>query len=256
MRTTLLGSSVALLSCALALVAGSAQAQDEAPAEAPPPAAPEAAPPPPAEPAPAEDAPIPAWIRLDSDLFGLQLWAGATHPLGDGIGLASDIYLATSGGDTLGEFDIGPAIAAGPVTVTPMLGFQANWTDRKAQAIVPQLYVTGGPDPLYLEFWFQNYLNSIFTDGAANDIYMRLFVDYKLGKHFGVGPQIEPYLALNDAGATRETGLMSMVIGGNVMLTNYGKGSTMFLFLGYETKESARPDDNGLGGRFTYVYNF
>ena len=254
MRTTLVGSSVTLLACALALVAGSARAQDAAPPPEPAPAAPVAA--------PAEDAPIPAWLRLDSDGGGLQLWAGATHPLGEGIGLASDIYIANYFGEggigpgMLGEFDIGPAIAAGPVTITPMLGFQVNFGLKKAQAIVPQLYVTGGPDPIYLEFWLQNYLNSVFTDDANNDLYMRLFVDYKVSKYFGVGPQIEPLLALNDMGGARESGLASLVVGGNVMLTNYGKGSTMFLFLGYETQEDSRPDDNGLAGRFTYVYNF
>lgn len=279
MRTTLLCSSVTLLSCALALVAGSARAQDAAqppvattPAtppttEAPPqptqetPATTDAtvAAPPPAE-APAEDAPIPAWIRIDSDGSYLQLWAGATHPLGEGIGLASDIYISSGG--SLAEFDIGPAIAGGPFTITPMLGFQVDWSQKRANSLVPQLYVTGGPDPIYAEFWLQTYLNTVFNEGTNNDIFLRLFVDYKVGKYFGLGPQIEPTLALNEttdaAGNTRETGLSSLVVGGNVMLTQYGKGSTMFLFLGYETNEDARNavGGGGLAGRFTYVYNF
>jgi hypothetical protein len=288
MRMTLLGTHVTLLSCAVALLAAAnAQAQDAPPPAAPPPAAepapapppapqaaeampvppPPAAEPPPAPPPapPAEETTIPAWFRVDSDLNSIQLWAGATHPLGEGIGLATDIYVLDYGGVPLGEFDIGPAIAAGPMTLTPMIGYQVNWGQKTSQAIVPQLYLTGGPDPIYMELWVQMYLNSVFAEGAANDVYTRLFINYKVSDYFQIGPEIEPTFFMNDAGG-RESGVGGFVLGGDVLLSNYGKGSSIQLFLGYETKKSARlPKDledpesdltRGLAGRFTFVHNF
>ena len=146
-----------------------------------------------------------------------------------------------------------------------MLGYQVNWSLKKSQALVPQLYLTGGPDPIYMEFWGQMYLNSVFTDDAPNDLYTRLFVNYKVSDFFQVGPEIEPTFFLNDAGG-RESGLGGFVLGGDVLLSNYGKGSSIQLFLGYEMKKSARAledpgDENsernrGLAGRFTFVHNF
>jgi hypothetical protein len=227
-------------------------------AEAAPALPPTDAAPPPAPAPAAEAATIPAWFRVDSDLTGIQLWAGATHPLGDGIGLASDIYLV----GPYGEFDLGPAITAGPLTLTPMLGYQVDWVNRRSNAIVPQLYLTGGPDPIYMELWLQNYLLSPFAEGAPNDVYMRLFINYKVSDFFQIGPEIEPWFALNEAGGTRDSGVSSFVLGGDVLLSNYGKSSSIQLFLGYEMKKSARAlnDDDeqkrALGGRFTFVHNF
>ncbi len=293
MRTTLLGTPVTLLSCAVALLTANARAQDAAPPAAapveaapppaepaapapvvetpPPPPAPTPAPESPAEPAaqaasteaaaPAEEETLPAaWIRFDSDIAGLQLWAGATHPLADGIGLATDIYLASSGGNTLGEFDIGPAFTAGPMTITPMLGFQVDWSTRRAAALVPQLYVTGGPDPIYMELWIQDYQYQVFKDGDNHDLYTRFFIDYKVSNFFALGPQVEPWFALNKKngdGSERKSGLTNLALGGNVMLTNYGKGGTLLLFAGYELKKDARDAYPGaFAGRFTFLYNF
>ncbi|MGC4089720.1 MAG: hypothetical protein QM756_17900 [Polyangiaceae bacterium] len=280
---SLLGTHVTLLSCAAALFTANAWAQDAAPAPAPAPApaaapaepAP-AAPPPAAAPAPApepapaaapaappaEAAPAPApgpagWFRIDADASGYQLWAGATHALGDGIGLATDIYLVNPG--SLAEFDIGPAITTGPFTLTPMLGYQVSFLEKKSTAVVPQLYFTGGPDPIYMEFWFQNYLNSVFTEGATNYIYTRLFVDYKLSPLVGIGPEIEPTFQLNNTEGG--SGLPSFLVGANAMLFSYGTNSTLQLFLGYETKEAAQVGADGttgrkLGGRFSFVHNW
>jgi hypothetical protein len=276
MRIRLLGSHL-LLCTAAGLITASAWAQDPVPAE---PAPAEAAPaeaattPEPAPAAPAASDPVaqpepaapaeeetfpPAWFRIDSDGGALQLWAGATHPLGEGIGLATDIYVNSG---TLGEFDIGPAFTAGSLTITPMLGVQFDWGLKKAAAVVPQLYVTGGPDPIYLELWVQNYLYSVFDypDEAAvsrNTLYFRAFIDYKIGKYLAIGPQIEPLLAISGDGDS----LLSLPVGGNIMLPNYGAGNSLFLFLGYETKEEARSsegvfEDNGLVGRLTFVKNF
>jgi hypothetical protein len=270
MRIRLLGSLLSLCTAAGSITA-SAWAQDPAPAEPAPaePAPAEAAPPEPAPAAPAASEPVaqaepaapaeeesfpPAWFRIDSDFGGLQLWAGATHALGDGIGLATDIYVNSG---TLGEFDIGPAITAGPLTITPMLGIQFDWALKKAAAFVPQLYITGGPDPIYLEIWVQNYLYTLFdypseAEVAVNTLYFRLFVDYKVGKYFAIGPQAEPLLALSGDGDT----LISLPVGGNIMFTNYGAGNSLFFFLGVETQDAGKVDDAALTGRLTFVKNF
>ena len=193
-----------------------------------------------------------AWFRIDSDLGGLQLWAGATHMISDSFGIASDIYV-TSG--ALGEFDIGPSFVAGPIFITPMIGLQKDFANHRAAALVPQLYITGGPDPIYMELWVQNYAYSVFDKGAPNSIYGRFFIDYKIGKYFGIGPEIEATLALND-GAKNAAGdsLTSLPIGANIMLSNYGKNNTLYIFSGYETADT--PNDAHLAGRLTFVHNF
>jgi hypothetical protein len=236
-------------STAAVLCATGAWAQEQLPAPAAPPAA---------EPtAPEEETFPPAWFRIDSDFAGLQLWAGATHPLTDTIGLASDIYVFDFG-NSVGEFDIGPAFTAGPFIATPMLGIQFNWSAQKAWSLVPQFYLVGGPDPIYAELWVQNFLNSVFQDDAINLLYTRLFVDYKVSKYFAIGPQIEMTLALNGDGDT----LASLPIGGSVMLSNYGSGNALFAFLGVETQDASKGlagegfEDNALAGRLTFVKNF
>lgn len=280
MRITLLGSHVTLLSCAAALLATNAFAQEPVPA-APPPAAPVAEPaptPPPAAPAPeaatagtpaapgaapeAATPPAPpeetfpaAWTRIDYDTYGagLQLWAGATHALTDMVGIATDIYVTP----TLGELDVGPAFTLGPVVLTPMIGMQADWINKKAAAIVPQLYLTGGPDPIYFELWFQNYNYAAFKYTAfnkANYGYFRLFVDVKLNKYFAVGPEAEMTVAFNDNAKLGDESITYLPIGANVMLTNYGKNNTLIVFAGYDASKNGPAAD--FTGRLTFIHNF
>jgi hypothetical protein len=207
-----------------------------------------------------EDETFPAaWFRMDSDLAGLQLWAGATHMLTDSVGIATDMYINAY--PFLGEFDIGPSFVAGSFYVTPMLGLQVDWANHRAAALVPQFYLTGGPDPIYMELWLQNYAYTVFdktgssSTGGANYIYARLFVDYKVSKYFAVGPEIEMTYSLNSKMQTAEGDkLVSMPIGVNIMLPNYGKGNNFFIFGGYETVETA--NDARLAGRLTFVRNF
>jgi hypothetical protein len=183
----------------------------------------------------------------------------------DTVGLATDMYVNSG---TLGEFDIGPAIVAGPVTVTPMIGLQMNWAARRAAAVVPQLYVVGGPDPIYTELWLQWYNYAAFKDpnlgplGMQSYLYGRFFVDYEAHKYVAFGPQVEWTLALNDAAkalpedATEPSSLASLVIGGNVMLTNYGKSNTLIGFLGYELQSPNTSAFRHLAGRLTFIRNF
>jgi len=253
--------------------AAPAPAPAAAPAAAPAPeAVPEAAPgaAPAASPAPSGPTPAPGWMRIDSDFFGLQLWGGGTLPLTDGLGLAMDLYVlqsqpSASFGDTpsftpggsYGEFDLGPAITAGPFVVTPMIGMQFNWTARHAAALVPQLYVTGGPGPIYAEFWFQFYDYKMFKDYPNNQINMRLFADYKFSDYVAVGPEVE--LNWDSGGFPNKDGknkkVYNLPVGGNFMFSNLGLNSTLMAFVGYETGDPTA-QDNHLTGRLTYIHNF
>jgi len=261
-----------------ALIPATALAQDAAPAPAPAAPAPEApaasaeasppaSPAPSAEPAPAAPAAWPGWIRADHDGGALQLWGGATAPLTDGIGLAFDMYVNSG---FLGEFDIGPAIAVSTLTLTPMIGFQFDWADRKLAAIVPQLYLTGPllDGKLYSELWVQyyNYKLTKYQDegnGSFTYLYLRAFSDYKISDNVGVGPEIE--LTQNFTASQ----IQSLPIGVNVML-NMGVNSTFFGFLGYETNKNSNTYPTGsdamgnptgtekhnVAGRLTFVHNF
>lgn len=274
-----------------ALLPASAWAQ-EAPAAAPAPAPAEAPTPAavPAEPAPAAaapaapseapaaevtaaadaPAPMPGWVRIDSDAGGVQLWGGFTYPIADGIGLAFDMYVF-QGSASYGELDVGPAITAGPLTLTPMIGLQVDWSSRKAQALVPQFYAVGSLGPIYTELWFQWYLNSVFNkapEGAdvANQIYGRLIADYKINDYIALG--VEADLAHDSEGVDAEgedAKLRSLAVGPNLMFSHAGAASTFMVFLGYETKnfygnnaEAAADKDsaNHLTGRLTFVHNF
>lgn len=255
-----------------------ATAPEAAPTPAPAPEAPVAAPAdaavPAAAPAEEEETFPAAWMRLDSDLLGFQAWAGATHMFNDTIGIASDIYLNAF--PFLGEFDIGPTVVAGPMVVTPMIGIQWDWVSRRAASIVPQLFVTGGPDPIYTELWLQWYNYAAFKSpngGNTSYLYGRFFLNYEAHKYVAFGPQIEFQLALNDAarrpldadeiadGKTEGQKLTYLPIGADVSLTNYGQNNTLILFLGYDVKSAGRktvaaPGQRHLAGRLTFIHNF
>lgn len=269
MRTKIaLISSLAALG---AIVPSAAWAADEAPGTEAPTAAP--ATPAPAEPQPPANGPSaapaataaptawPGWIRVDHDGGGLQVWGGATAPLVEGVGLAFDMYVNSG---TLGEFDIGPAIAVSTLTLTPMIGAQFNWADKSFAALVPQLYLTGPiGDKLYNELWVQYYNYKLVRDtGLDTFLYVREFIDYKLSDFVGIGPQIE--LTQNFT----QSKLTNLPVGGNVML-NMGANSTFFGFLGYETNKTGATVVTGedamgiptvakhrVAGRLTFVHNF
>jgi hypothetical protein len=241
-----------------------APAAAEAPAPAAEPAAPAPEPTPAPEPAAAppaeapaaeeESAAPPSWFRIDSDGFGVQLWAGATHDLG-AFQLATDIYVV----GTIGEFDIGPAFtfADGAVALTPMVGAQFDWYQKRMVSLVaPQLFTIVNLDSIYFESWIQAFIYSPFTDGAegADTLYTRDFLLYKVSDMFAIGPNVELNYGF-DAGE-----ITSLPVGGAAMV-GYGTGNTLLLALGYETNEDARATAGGSGdraifGRFTFVHYF
>jgi len=255
-----------------------APAAPAAPVATPPEAAPPAAPPEPTPVAPAEapaaeaapaEAPaaeepagIPAWFRIDSDLNGLQLWAGATHDLG-GVALASDMYVYSYAGGSFGEFDLGPAFSLldGGLVITPMVGINFNWSLQKTNAIVPQLYFVGGNSSIYFESWWQLFIQSPFEDEfnlGLNYLYTRNFATFGISEDFGIGPAVEAWISF-DKDKTGET-LFHVPVGGIAKLA-YGEGSTFFGFLGYEVTDVGREIAGGSGdraivGRLTFVKNF
>lgn len=255
-------------------------------AEATMPAAPAA----PAEAAPAEEEEggVPGWFRMDSDLLTLQLWFGASHDVG-GVNIATDIYVDSF---DFAEFDLGVEVPLGDsVLLIPMAGIGFNWQQYKPSTLIaPQLFGYFDFDPIYIEWWSQFFITSIFADAgysddgtgtdtyvenselAPNTWYNRLFLLYHATENFSIGPQVEATIALNDAAKSvdpdsgDDSALASLPVGGRVNL-GYGENNTLGLFLGYETVKGARlpvseldsdgeevgPNYRGLVGRFTFV---
>jgi hypothetical protein len=215
---------------------------DDAPVEAPPPEE--------------EASGITGWFRIDSDGGGLQLWAGAAHPLTDNLSLATDIYVyAGADAQSYGEFDIGPAIALGPVILTPMIGFQINFTAQRAAAVVPQLYTIIDAGPIYFESWIQVYLYDMFAadDTTALDfLHTRNFLLFKASDYLALGAEIDANFALTNKEefAAGET-VYWLPVGPHIKL-NYGEASTLELFVGYDLAADDQGKDD-LAGRFTFV---
>jgi hypothetical protein len=214
---------------------------DEAPVEAPP---------------PEEEAPsgTTGWFRIDSDIGGLQLWAGASHPLTDRLSLATDIYVYGDASASYGEFDIGPAISLGPIVLTPMIGFQINFTTQRAAAVVPQLYTILDAGPLYFESWIQIYIYDAFAadgDTTSDFLHTRDFLLLKLGDALAVGLEVDANFALNNKMNFGDETVYWLPVGPHVKL-NYGEASTLELFVGYDLVAKDQDKDD-LAGRFTFV---
>lgn len=217
------------------------------------------------------ETPPASYFRIDHDYaFGLQLWAGATHPLGEGIGLATDIYIAeveaggykAQGGTVpyswYGEFDIGPAFTFGPLSLTPMVGIGFDWGAKHVNAINgPQLYTILNTDKIYVESWIWTLLYSPFKEQPLdNYFHTRDWILYKLSGTVALGPQIELWTNLQDK-ISAHKGVTSLPIGGHVDLA-YGTGNTLGVFLGYEANKYGRESRGGNAavGRLTFVHNF
>jgi len=215
-----------------------------------------AANPPEAQPAaPAEEpgSDITGWFRIDSDWGFLQLWAGAAHPLSEGLSLATDIYVTGN----LGEFDIGPAITLGPAVITPMLGLQIDWTKQKAAALVPQFYTIVDGGPVYFESWIQVYLYDVFDKSTLSFLHTRDFVLFKASDVVSIGVEGDLNLALSNKGTATYPAdahgktVWWLPIGPHLKL-KYGKTSTLELFAGYDVVAKDQGKDK-LAGRFTFV---
>jgi hypothetical protein len=224
-----------------------------------------------ADPAPTEQ-PVTSYFRFDQDyMFGTQLWAGATYPLIDGLGISADIYVpenypglsvdqtgtAKLSNSWWGEFDIGPSLTLGPLTVTPMAGIAFDWAAKKAIAInAPQLYTVINFNKIYFESWWWTVLYSpLHNPVYSNYFHTRNWVLYKISKVISAGPQMELMYNLNTQGYGIK-GLTAAPLGGHVELA-FGTGNSLGLFLGYEMSRQIRTlNGSAADGRLTFVHNF
>jgi hypothetical protein len=215
------------------------------------------------EPAPAEEegAPVTGWFRIDSDIGGLQLWGGATFPLSDTIGLATDIYVGTLplGGPSFGEFDIGPSITLAPgISILPMVGLAINWSTQKAYAFVPQFYAYVDTSVIYFEFWSQLFLQDMFNEPSQDYLHLRAFPLFKASDSIAIGLEIDANIVLKNA-ATKPNGdeipIAWLPIGPHVKMAA-GASSTIELFVGYDLADEQLNSDRRFAGRFTFTQTF
>jgi hypothetical protein len=208
------------------------------------------------EPAPADGAPVTGWFRIDSDFGGVQLWGGATFPLSDTIGLATDIYVYGSSG----EFDIGPSITLAPgISILPMIGLQIDWFDQRAEYLVPQFYAYVDSSLIYFEFWSQFFLGDMFVEGTEDYVHLRAFPLFKASDVIAIGLEIDANISLGNVpdydGDMEEDALQWLPIGPHVKMAA-GAASTIELFVGYDLADPGKFGDRAFAGRFTFTQTF
>jgi hypothetical protein len=241
--------------------AAAAPAAEPAPMPAPAPeAAPAPEPAPMAETQPAEMGPMPepsrttdvtGWFRIDDDKGGLQLWAGATHPIGD-LSLASDIYVVGA----TGEFDLGLTFTvAEGLSMTPMVGYTFDFgLQQSANLALPQLYTIYDGSSLYLESWIQVFFLSPFVSTATDYLHTRDFLLYKASHHVALGLEVDAEIALKNPPFKTDgtkAALYFLPVGPHFKI-HYGAGSTLELFAGYDVMAKDQ-GKHQLAGRFTFV---
>ena len=183
---------------------------------------------------------------MDTDAFETQIWFGASHRVGT-LTLESNVYLAGS----FAEIDVGPNFAVGSVSLTPQVGIGFDFAGGAVEALIaPQLYTIVDRSPFYFESWIQVSVFSLFDDAAADSVYTRNFFLYALAGQLAAGPQVEATWEIDDSSGDRSISLVSLPIGGRVNL-GYGKGNTLGVFLGYDTR--APDESDGLAGRVTFI---
>jgi len=221
-------------------------------------------------PAAAPEPPPPGYVRIEDDyLSGLQIYSGVTYPIQGTIGLAAGIYLAENypslsgaSADTApsitqswwSEFDIGPSITLGPLSLTLEGGIAFDFAAKRALALnAPQLYTTLDIDKIHFESWLWTILYSPFDTPNNDYVHTRNWLLYKLSGAFALGPELDFNVNLN--GKYGKSGLVSLPIGGRVDLT-FG-ANTIALFVGYQTdKDSRGPGNQAAVGRFGLIHNF
>jgi hypothetical protein len=194
-----------------------------------------------------DESEIYGYMRVDADAFGTQIWFGATHPCG-GLNIESDIIAVGA----TGELDIGASLSVleESLTLVPMVGAIFDFESMNVPTFIPQFYIYWALGELYLESWEMAYIG-LKDESDPNSFYNRTFLLYSLSDTFSVGPQAELSLNLEDT-EDESDALASLLVGGRINVA-YGKNNTFSLFLGYEAKEEARGDLDGIAGRFTFV---
>jgi hypothetical protein len=208
-----------------------------------------------------------AWLRLDADRVGLQLWLGGTQSVG-AVDLALNVVASQSYpgvvdptqspayNAALGEsyrapsvrLELGPALSWGGLFVLPKLGIGYDFERGRVAPLVPQLIfiLQGGPG--YLESWHQVFLYDLFEAGAQDSYYTRNQLLIALVPEVSIGVETDITVAVkNSAGDA----VRSWPVG---VVTNMELAPTFTLgaFIGYETQPEARNSRNdSLAGRLT-----
>jgi hypothetical protein len=143
----------------------------------------------------------------------------------------------------------------------PEAGVILDFESMSVPTFVPQFYIYWTLKQLYLESWENVYIG-LKDESDPDSFYNRTFLLYSLNDTFSIGPQAEFSLNLEDTDSVADAKsnddsdtLTNLVIGGRINV-GYGENNTLSLFLGYETKEEARGDLDGITGRFTFVRNW
>lgn len=201
---------------------------------------------------------VAGWFRVDLDIGGLQIWGGATFPLSDTIGLATDIYMF----GTVGEFDIGPSITLAPgISILPMLGLAVNFGPgaQKAAAFIPQFYAYVDTASVYFEFWSQLYLLDMFNEPSTDYLHLRAFPLFKASDWIAIGLEIDANIALKNAPLDPTNGdeiaIMWLPIGPHLKM-NAGAASTIEVFVGYDLANEAINFNRRFAGRLTFSQTF
>jgi hypothetical protein len=191
-----------------------------------------------------EETGLEAWFRVDADRIGTQIWAGITSPLGP-VALAMNGIMI----GTVGEVDVGVAIAVGDLRFTPVVGLAVDFAAENLKGITaPRLITTFDSAPIYFESWLQLTFESPFEETSPDLFYTRNFLLWRLGSWIALGPQVELTYQLN-----HDTGVISLPIGGQVEVRS-GADNRLSFFLGYDTEEL--PNSDGAAGRVTFIHDW
>ncbi len=211
----------------------------------------------------------PGFLRMEHDyLSGLQAFVYTTYPLTGPWGVAAGIYVAEtypsiSLGDASShpslrqswwsEFDLGPSVTLGPLSISLESGIVFDWAAKRAAALnAPQLYLTFDLKPLYFESWVWTILYSPFDTPANDYIHNRNWLLYRFSSVVALGPELEFNVNLNEKYG--KGGLVSLPVGGRLELA-FSASSSLALFVGYQTKAEGRgPEDQAAVGRFGLVH--
>jgi hypothetical protein len=196
-----------------------------------------------------------AWLRLDADRVGLQLWLGATPTVGpidlaiDGV--VSQVYpgavdpsqnaaFNAAIGDSYraptARLELGPALSWGALFVLPKLGIGYDFERQRVAPLVPQTLIIVQAGPVYFESWLQLFLYDVFEEGAQDSFHTRNTLLVALSPALALGAELDATVAVRNFTGSALRGLP---IGGvaNVQLA---PPFTLGLFLGYETQSEAR----------------
>jgi hypothetical protein len=196
-----------------------------------------------------------AWLRLDADRVGLQLWLGATPAVGP-VDLAIDVVVSqvypgavdpsqnAAFNAAIGEsyraptarLELGPALSWGGLFVLPKLGIGYDFERQRVTPLVPQAFIVVQGGPLYVESWLQFFLYDLFDDGAQDSFHTRNTLLVALSPPLALGAEVDVTVALQNFTGC---GLRSLPLGAVANL-QLAKPFTLGLFLGYEFQDEAR----------------